>query len=331
MIVRAPCGAIVRASVIALVASAGCLMPQAGQPVPATHTPDADPTAAHSAIRIGVEIDGSTRGDATLASEGPSSADWRPLGDALANRLGRPVQIAPLASPELKDRLRDGRVQFGLVSARRPQDPTRKTGVLVAVGLGASQVRRGLIVAAASSPVYALSDLVGQRFAFGPAGDPVFDRGAVEALEKSGVPVDSLKKEMIPIPGGRQFHETTRGAARAIVYDFGTYAGVIDEAEYLAMNDMGGRFLPGVFTFSKDQFRILGRTQTLPSYPVARLRFVAATQTDAALIRTVRSFLLSADETHPSAVAALGINRFVSVASTEDDVERRLVGQRARK
>lgn len=310
---------IVRASVIALVASAGCLMPQAAQPVLPAYVPDADPAAANSAIRIGVAIDG------------PSSLNWAPLREALANRLGHPVQIEPSPSSELKDRLQDGRVHFALVSASRPQDPTRKTGVLVAVGLGASQLRRGLIVAAASSPVYTLSDLVGQRFAFGPAGDPVFDRGAVEALEKSGVPVDSLKKEMIPIPGGRQFHETTRAAARAIVYDFGTYAGAIEEAEYRAMNDTGGRFLPGVFTFSKDQFRILGRTETILSDPVARWRFVAATQTDAALIHTVRSFLLSADETNPSALAALGINRFVSVASTEDDVDRRLIGQGARK
>lgn len=315
MILRAPCGAIVRASVIALVASTGCIRPWAARWVPAAHAPDADPVATNAPIRIAVEIDG------------PSPLNWAPLGEALASRLGRPVQIAPLTSSELRDRLRDGRVQFGLVSASRPQDRTRKTGVLVAVGLGESQLRCGLIVAAASSPVQALSDLVGQRFAFGPAGDPVFDRGVVEALEKAGVPVDSLKREMIPIPGGRQFHETTRAAAGAIVYEFGTYAGVIDEAEYLAMSDTGGRFLPGVFTFSKDQFHILGRTETIPSDPVVRLRFVAAPQTDAALVHTVRSFLLSTDETHPSALAALGINRFVSVGSSGDDIDRRLVDQ----
>ena len=315
MIVRAPRGAIVWAGVMALVASTGCNRPWAERWIPAAHAPDADPAATHAPLRIGVEIDAS------------SSLNGAPLGEALASRLGRPVQVVQLALSELEDRLRAGRIQFGLVSASQPQDGARTTGVLVAVGLGASQLRSGLIVAAASSSVFALSDLAGQRFAFGPAGDPVFDHGAVEALGESGVAVDSLKKEMIPIPGGRQFHETTRSAARAIVYEFGTYAGVIDEAEYLAMSETGGRFLPGVFTFSKDQFRILGRTATILSDPIARLQVVAAPHTDAALVHTVRSILVSADATHPSALAALGINRFVSVGSTGDEIDRRLVDQ----
>ena len=97
------------------------------------------------------------------------------------------------------------------------------------------------------------------------------------------------------------------------------------------MNDTGGRFLPGVFTFSKDQFRILGRTETIPSDPVVRWRFVAATHTDAALIHTVRSFLVAADETNPSVLAALGISRFVSAGLIEDDLDRQLVGQGVRK
>lgn len=315
MIVRAPCGAIVWASVVALVMSTGCIRPWFARRAPAARAADEAPVVTGAPVRIGVESDG----------QSPFNLD--PLADALAKRLRRPVRIAPLTSSALEAGLQDGRIQFGLFPAGQPQDGTRHTGVPVAVGLGASQLRRGLIVAAASSSVLTLSDLVGQRFAFGPAGDPVFDHGAVEAIERAGVPVDSLKKEMIPIPGGRQFHESTRDAARTIVYEFGTYAGVIDEAEYLAMSETGGRFLPGVFTFSKDQFRILGRTETIRSAAVARWRFVAATQTDAALVHEVRSFLLSADDSHASALAALGITRFDSVGSSGDDVDGRLVEQ----
>ena len=139
----------------------------------------------------------------------------------------------------------------------------------------------------------------------------------METLERGGVTVDSIKKELIPVPGRRQFHDSTRAVARAVVYDFGTYAGIIDEADYQTMNESGGRFLPGVYSFAKDQFRILGRTNVVAGDSAIRWHVLAADPADAQLTQAVRSFLLDTGQANPSLLRAVGIARFVSAESSE--------------
>ena len=115
-----------------------------------------------------------------------------------------------------------------------------------------------MVVARASSSIKQTADLEGRRFAFGPKNDPVLHQAAADVLAEAGVAVSALKTL---IPGQLQFHISSREAAKEVAYGItGTEAGIIEAGEFDDYPETGGRWIPFLETFSKDQFRVLGRT-----------------------------------------------------------------------
>ncbi|MGB0716008.1 MAG: hypothetical protein ACPGXK_09020, partial [Phycisphaerae bacterium] len=85
---------------------------------------------------------------------------------------------------------------------------------------------------------------------------------------------------------------------------------VLDVAEFEAYPETGGRYFPMAYTFSRDQFRELARTEVLQSVTLNRARWLAAPHVDAGTLEELRLFLVSAHIRHRDALHALGFSRF---------------------
>lgn len=232
---------------------------------------------------------------------------WWPLQEALTREVGRPVQFESLQPFQIKAHLRDGRLSFALVTATDYAE-IAEGGIpkllCVAVHSAGRSERVGLIVVAANSDVKSVADLKGKRFAFGPRRHPVLHVAAVDALAQGGVSVADLRKELLPLPGSLQFHLNGPEAAKAIVYEFGIEAGVIDELAYEQWPATGGTLLP--LSFSRDQVRVLARTAAVPEDAV-----LVAPDCDPDLAAKVKRFLEAGANDVPAVLEPLGIAKFV--------------------
>lgn len=247
---------------------------------------------------------------------------WQNLQRELSRKLKRPVVVQALKPFQVAAHLASGRIQFGMLPAADYIELVKDEGLAEGGTLGQvlalseSGERRGLIVAAANSDIRSVADLKGRRFAFGPKGDPVLDEAALACLEREGLTVDDIAKEIVPIPGALQFHINAAEAAKEIVYGFGvgkqrTEAGVIEEWDYEDFPETGGRLLP-LIRFSKDEFRVLAQTDPVPTRTLADGPVLASADADPDLAAAVRDFLLAADDEHKDALRDLGVRRFHS-------------------
>jgi ABC-type phosphate/phosphonate transport system substrate-binding protein len=233
---------------------------------------------------------------------------WDALVRDLSTHVGRPVVVENYQPFQIGLHLRDtGRLHFALVGADDFLAMTKEEPVGKVVALSEARVRQGVIVARAKSSIEKISDLQGKWFAFGPKDDPVLHQATAAFLADAGMPSSEMGTL---IPGLPQFHISSREAAKEIAYGLGTEAGVIEAAEFDAYPQTGGRWIPFVETFSKDQFRVLGRTPPTRVDTMAEGPLIASDQTDADLVEKVRDFLLSADTEHPQVVESLGFARF---------------------
>ena len=164
-------------------------------------------------------------------------------------------------------------------------------------------------MARAGSDIKTLDDLKGRRFAFGPRGDVVLDKAALEFLESSGVPKSELRSLL---PGQRQHHLNSHEVANEVAYVIGTDAGVIEADEFDNYPETGGRWLPLAATFSRDQFRELGRTKPIRTAALAAGPVVAGAHADEELIQKTQAFLLSAHSDRPKVTRSLGFARFLA-------------------
>lgn len=249
---------------------------------------------------------------------------WTPFAQHLQRRLNRPVQIEDLKAFQVAAHLQSGRVDFAFLAADdyvRLVDEFGELGEIIAVS--EVRTRQGLIVTKASSKVESLADIKGKRFAFGPIGDDVLDKAAKATLVANGVSLDSLQKELLPIPGSFQHHISSNEAAYEIVYGLGTDAGVIEKSEYDAYPGTGGSLL--FRTFSKSNFRVLGQTEPTRVKTISEGPFLAARDTDPKLVEQVRKFLIEAAERDRSALHAMGIAAFRQPAANVKEQLRRLV------
>jgi ABC-type phosphate/phosphonate transport system substrate-binding protein len=127
---------------------------------------------------------------------------------------------------------------------------------------------------------------------------------------------------LLLVPGLLQFHHSSREAAKEVAYGM-TGAGVIEAAEFDAYPDTGGKWIPFAETFSKDQFRELGRTPQVREDTMGEGPFVAGDQTDRETVDKVRRFLLSAETDSPQVVRSLGFARFrPAPADPMDEIKR---------
>lgn len=253
-------------------------------------------------------------------------APWTPLRYALERHLDKPVQMSEMEPFQLAAHLQSGRIDFALLPAGdylSITDEFGDCGKVIAISRG--NERRGLIVVRADSSIQSIAELEGKRFAFGPAGDPVLDLGAKEALRQAGLDPEKLQKELVPVPGTFQHHISANESAYEVVYGIGTEAGVIEKGDYEHYPEKGGSLL--FRRFSKDNFRVLGETapyrvETLPDGPV-----VAAPDADPALIEKVTDFLFEAEQKQPDAMRALGLHLFESPPADVQAELRRMAAE----
>jgi len=249
-------------------------------------------------------------------------APWDDLVHELSQHLGRPVVVENLKPFQIGFHLTDetGRLQFALVSAEDYLAMVEEQPVGPVVALSQARHRQGVVVARANSEITETSDLKGERFAFGPSDDPVLHDATVAYLAEAGVPTSDLKTL---IPDQLQFHISSREAAKEVAYGLGTNAGVIEAEEFDAYPASGGRWIPFAETFSKDQFRELGRTPATRIDTIGEGPFVAGKRTDRELVDQVRSFLLAAAQENPRVVRSLGFARFrPAPANPADEIAR---------
>lgn len=233
---------------------------------------------------------------------------WSGLQEELAKHTGRPVQVMQLQLFQISPHLESGWLNFALLTDEQCAQVTKENGQCHAIARASALKRTGLIVVKAESDIQAIGDLVDKRFAFGPKGDPVLHYGAAAALNKGGVSIDKIKREVLPVINTLQYHINSDEAAKEVAFGT-TPAGVIDKADYDGFAETGGRLFP--LKFSKDQFRVLGATTPVKVGP-----FVASVKADEALVKSVREFLLSAGTKRPNVTTSLGIAGFTGVTST---------------
>jgi len=255
-------------------------------------------------------------------------APWDDLVRELSDHLARPVVIENLKPFQIEFHLREtGRLHFALITAEDYLAMTEEDPVGQVVALSEARVRQGIIVARAKSSIEGISDLKGKRFAFGPRNDPVLHEATVAYLAESGVAASELKTL---IPGQLQFHISSREAAKEVAYGIGTEAGVIEGDEFDAYPSTGGRWIPFAETFSKDQFRVLGRTAATRVDTMGEGPFIAGDRTERELVAKVRDFLLSAEKEHPAVVKSLGFARFRPPPANSTEAIKRLATAESR-
>ena len=246
-------------------------------------------------------------------------APWEPLARALSSSIGHPVEFRQLKPFQIAYHLQTGRCQFALVSGDTYQLLADEN--VPATVLAEAEVlrRQGVIVANAKSKIRSLADLKGKRFAFGPRTDPILFYAALEVLDRAGISPSDLRQELVltGFDGSLQNRRSSRMAAKEIAYGVGTDAGVIEAAEYDAYPETGGRWLPLFFSFSKDQFVELARTEAVEAVTLTDATFIAGVCVEPELADKVRAFLTSAHKEKPEVAHALGFSRFREPAETD--------------
>jgi len=271
-------------------------------------------SASQPPIRVGMLADDKGVFDPRRLLESLEPPPWQELAKALSDDLGTPVQVELYTPQQIAFHLESGRLQFALVSGATLEQLREHGGFEIIASADVSR-RRGVIVANADSGIRSIPELSDRRFSFGPAGDPVLDVATRASLEKGGLPIDKIKREILPIPGTLQHHFSSFESAKEIVYG-GTPAGVMDAQEFEALPDSGGKFTWLGFKFSKDQFNVLGYTEPVAVDTLEDAKFLSALRVDAALRDKVRARLLEMESRHQRSLESLGFARFKPVGET---------------
>lgn len=263
-------------------------------------------------VRIGMVMDSQGVLDPQRWFDAFRTAPWEPMSKQLSDELHQPVQFEPLTADQIAFHLQSGRLHFALVSGESLQKIREKNPDVVELAAAEISTRSGVIVTKADSGLRVFADLKGHRFAFGPTDDPILDKAAKACLAANGVALDDLKREILPIPGTLQYHISSFESAKEIVYG-GTPAGVMDAEEFAALPESGGRFTWKGFTFSRDQFNVIGTTEPIAVDTIEDARFVASHTVTPDLIEKVRGFLMDIGTKHPAAAEAMGFKGFHAV------------------
>ncbi len=241
-------------------------------------------------------------------------AEYRALHPELEKLFNQPVVFDPyISGADIGKQLASGRAQFAVLTAREFADiPTTTKLEMVAAGQNSTGkvARQGLIVAKSSSPIQTIAECKGQRFCFGPKGELLLDYAALATLEANGVQPSDLKKELPPLSLDGRLHSLGGSAdvAKLVAFDGGISCGVVDEVTFNSLPDSGGSLLSGP---SKDQLRVLGKTEAVPEIVV-----VASPQTDPAKVQLLREYLLTRAKNNAEVCSQMGVTSFAAADET---------------
>jgi len=242
---------------------------------------------------------------------------WDLLQQEISADLLRTVTIEPLKPFQIVAMLESGRCQYAILSQSDVEKQQAEGAEINILAKGKVLRRQGVLVANVDSGIKSLADVKNKQFAFGPRHDRVLFFDALRILDEAGVSPSDIQQEfaITGFEGSLQNHISSREAAKEIIYRPGTPAGVIEASEYDAYPDTGGIWLPVLFTFSKDQFVELGRTDVIEMESIPEAVFVAGASADKRTTDKVRRLLLSLHNRNVEAVHSLGFSMFESWSS----------------
>jgi ABC-type phosphate/phosphonate transport system substrate-binding protein len=254
-------------------------------------------------VRVGITL---------VHTDQRSAAPWIPMQREMQRSLNQPVQFESLLPFQIKTHLASGRLQFAMVEQVDEEQILTEPGVgrVIARPIfeeGANQ-SRALLVVAADSDTQSIEELKGQRIAFGPIGDPVTHVAAIKMLEANGIPLDSIPRELLPIPGALRHHLNSFETAKAVIYErpLGIAAGFVAKDDYDKWPDTGGSLL--LLRISKDQLRVLGETEPVPNLPDGPV--LASAKADPELVKRVETFLFDELPGRKNIRARLGLVKY---------------------
>ncbi|MCK6482570.1 MAG: PhnD/SsuA/transferrin family substrate-binding protein [Phycisphaerae bacterium] len=228
-----------------------------------------------------------------------------------------------LSADAILQQLAEGRWQFAILSAGEYLGATPRQGVqplAVSICPNDRPTMHGLLVARKDSGVNQISDCKGKRFAFGPAGDLLYDYAARAALNNAGVADSDLARELLPqfVVSGR-LHLGGRGAevARVVAFDPTVPAGVIDEIAFARLPESGGNVIMGP---SRDMFTIIGSTLDVPDQIV-----LAGAGVDPVMSEKLRNYFIKRIKDEPKVCEQMGVRGFVEPSAGVLETARQLV------
>ncbi|MFQ5492199.1 MAG: phosphate/phosphite/phosphonate ABC transporter substrate-binding protein, partial [Phycisphaerae bacterium] len=247
---------------------------------------------------------------------------WDAFRKRLQEHLHRPVRFENFEPFQIGFHLdQTGRIDFALLNAADYVKMTEEGTAGKILAISQRRLRQGVIVANAKSDIQSPADLKGRNFAFGPKNDPVLHLAALSYLQANGVDAKDLRS---PVLGGLQHHISSKEAAKQIAYVLGTDAGVVEAEDYDAWPETGGRWFPLPETFSKDQFRVLGRTEKVVAETIGEGPFLVGEHVDDELVQAMRAFLIEADRKNRRALNDLGFSGFRAAPADADHEIRKL-------
>ncbi|MCK6457757.1 MAG: phosphate/phosphite/phosphonate ABC transporter substrate-binding protein [Phycisphaerae bacterium] len=261
-------------------------------------------------------------GSSRLGSISLLPAEFYALHPELEKLFGQPVVFdTVLSGRTMGKQLAAGHLHYAFLTAAEyaelPSDAAPEL-LAAAVNKKGETKRNAIIVANARSNVKALADLKGQRFAFGPAKDMLLDRAAVAVLQKAGVTLADIKKEIPPfsLSGRLNVGGGSPEIAKIVAFDAGVPGGVIDEITYNDLPASGGSLLGGP---SRDMFRVLGETEPMPEMVVA-----ASPKADPVKVAMLKNYLISNVKNKPDICKQLGVTGFAEPDAAAFEAVRRL-------
>jgi ABC-type phosphate/phosphonate transport system substrate-binding protein len=249
----------------------------------------------------------------------PVDAPWGRFARALQKKLGTPVQVIYEEPFQIRSQLSRGYLDFAILSATDYAEVGGENCVLLAkpVNTFGQTSRHALIIVKKESRIQNVADLKGQRFAFGPRGDATCDLAAKYCLMQAGLGPGDLQKELLPPPLAGH-HLNSFEVAKAVANE-PVAAGSVDQLAYASWPEKGVPIIKAtpvagfLQMVSKDRFRVIANTITLPEGPI-----VASSKADAAMVTAVKEYLLSG-EIPETALRPMDWRGFVAVEAGEYD------------
>ncbi len=260
-------------------------------------------------VRVGVTHTMRVDPDAAAPSE---DLQW-----AMQSALAHPVQFEVLQPFQIKAHLQSGRLQFAMIADEQQAEILDEPGVARVVAHpvfepGANE-KCGLLITAADSDITAIDQLKGRRIAFGRRGHPITHVAAMRFLEDHGVPMDSIPRQLVPLPGSLQHHISSPETAWSVVHEsekqfgaLGVAAGFILKSDYDTWPETGGNYL--LRQLAKSQVRVLGETPPIPDIPDGPV--LVSDQTDAELAGRFEKFLLEDLPRNRQVCKTIGLVRY---------------------